>query len=177
MKRVCVFVIITLFSCKSYVDNNEVNKLHNDYFKMSFNSDYNILTYLSMVGRKADNEVNYPQHYEILVPKKMKVWHISNNSFYAEYDSKQIIYINAGYKNEMRKNDWTVIDYKDINASDILFTCWKDRGYNLEYLDKPHEGRITKQYSDGKTKILLYNIEAKNFEKYFNLLKNFKYIE
>jgi|SRR5690554_1195891 len=174
MKKI-VFIgiyMLLLVSCKTYLDKNN-NNIDNEAFYLEYYEDYNKLVYKPTVGVIMDTEKHNKQHYETKIPKKIINWRIINGVFYLEFGSNQIIIIDAGYsKPERRKQEWSLSDI----SSDLINKYMYRYDKNFEEDVKPKKKKTTKLYSDGKTKIILYNTNSNEFNNYHSLLKSFKYI-
>lgn len=169
-----LLLVMAISSCSSYLDRG--GNIHTDYMEFNYMENYNEFIYKSKVNFKADNEIYYKNHFLINLPKKIKNWQISDNLFYFEYDGKEIIYINSGYKNEATVGIWKVSETNNEEIYNKLQSYWDKRKYNEVTLKAGEVDRVSKVYSDGKVFILLYNIKQENFEKYMDLLKSFKYL-
>jgi hypothetical protein len=138
---------------------------------------YNEFVYKSKINATADNEVYYTTRFSLNLPKKVKNWLSLSNEFYFEYGGKEIIYINAGFKNIGDGQTWMARETNNEEIYIRLNSYWIKRGYNENTLKTGQSGRISKVYSDKKVFILLYNIKRENFDNYFNLVKSFKYLD
>lgn len=177
MKTLIIFLCAVLVtSCSSYIDSNE-KSINTDYLDFKFLSKKNEFVYKSKVNSSADNEVYYTANFKITLPKKIKNWYKSNNEFYFEYDSKQIIYIESGYKNVGQEVNWSLNDFQQDNIYKIFGAYWDKQNYDESYLHKNHNERLTKLYTNGKVKILLYNIKKENYASFLEHVKSFKYLE
>jgi hypothetical protein len=174
MKKIfLLLIVIGGASCRSYLDEKPVNNENGIQFQ--YLTDSNRLTYNSEIKFSADTETFFPQHYEISLPKKLKDWQTSNQVFFVEYDDKQIIAIDPDYVNKKDHGNWKLIDSDNTEVEKMIMVYWGKK-YNSDYIFEKHPERITKIYTDGKAKILLYNIKKKNFDNYFELIKSFKYM-
>lgn len=170
MKKKILLLLLSLSSCKTYLDRSFIeDKISNDKILLECFGDYNILTNNDKIGVSGDNIVFYPQHFKIMIPKKIKSLKIIDKVFCIEYSSKQIIFIDAGYKKENNNTgNWELIEG---NNDLVDFYC-------SNYLSVDNiatKKRVNKLYTDGKTKILLVNIKVDNFDNYLKLIKSFKY--
>lgn len=87
------------------------------------------------------------------------------------------LYIYSAYKNKGNEsNDWKLLDVEPSDIENYLTNYWEKRGYREEYLLKEHVGRISKIYTNGKYKILLYNIKAEKFSTFTQSAKTFNVI-
>lgn len=168
-----IISVIVLSSCCSYLDKGE--NTHSEYMDFNYMENYNEFIYKSKVNVSADKEIYYTTHFSINLPKRIKNWQTSNNNFYFEYDNKQIIYINSGYKNRGTVGNWTIQETNNDEIYNKLSSYWNERKYNENSLKVRQSGRVSKIYSDGKATILLYNIKEENIEKYLDLVKSFSY--
>jgi hypothetical protein len=175
-KTVLILVIlITSISCRSYLDCGK--SIHSDYVDFNYMEHYNEFVYKSKINATADNEVYYTNHFSLNLPKKLKNWQSLSNEFYFEYEDKEIIYINAGFKNINDARTWLVRETSNDEIYTKLNSYWNKRGYNENALKTGQSGRISKVYSDEKVFILLYNIKKEYFDNYFDLVKSFKYLD
>ena len=174
MKFFTLFIaLICLNSCKSYVDVNN-SKVSDKGMNFNFYENFNSLDYFSSVNASADNDIFYTTHFTINLPKKIVYWEISSNNFFFEYDSKQIIYIYSSYKNKGQESEnW---ELKDIDYNEVLKYIgeyWDKRNYNENYLYEAHNERVSKLYTNGKYKILLYNVKTENLQAFIQSAKTF----
>jgi hypothetical protein len=121
--------------------------------------------------------MKYPNHFSLNLPKELKNWLSLGTEFYFEYRGKEIIYINAGFKNTGYAQTWLARETSDDEIYTRLNSYWIKRGYNENTLKTGHSGRISKVYSDKKVLILLFNIKKEDFDNYFELIKSFKYLD
>jgi hypothetical protein len=142
-----------------------------------YGSDENKFNYINDINASADHEVYYTTNFSITLPKGIINWIKSNNNFFFEYDNKQIIYIYSAYKNEGKESDnWILSEISSDKARNDLNYYWEKRKYNENYLLKEHSGRISKLYTNGKYKILLYNIKNENLPIFTQATKTFNII-
>ena len=176
MRKILTILLLAIVtgSCGSYVDHGESVK--SDVMEFKYEENYNQFIYKSKINSTADNEVLYTTHFSVNLPKNIRNWQTSSNEFYFEYDSKEIIYINAGYKNKGDAGKWSESQPSNDEIYAKLSSYWGKRKYNEDALKGGNSGRVSKVYSDGKVSILLYNIKQENFEKYLGLVKSFKYL-
>jgi hypothetical protein len=178
MKIKYVYLLLSAFftiSCRSYLDVVP-NVINTNYMTFRFDTTYNELNYFNGVNSTADNQILYTTHFTIKLPKDILYWHQAGNKFYYEYDSKQVILINSAYKNTGQESDnWELKNVATEDLMEYMDEYWEStRGYSKNYLEKMHDKRITKLYTNGKYSILLFNIRKKNFSSYLNLIKSFK---
>lgn len=169
------FVLLALLmsSCTSYIDVQK-NSINNDSMVFDYGSNENKLKYVSKVNASADHDVYYTTHFSITLPKNIVNWNVGSNNFFFEYNDKQIFYIYSSYKNEGQESEnW---ELKDISYNEVLKYIgeyWDKRKYNENYLYKAHNGRVSKLYTNGKYKILLYNIKTENLQTFIQSAKTF----
>lgn len=165
---------VALSSCKTYMDVAG-DGITTDYMTLRCKNNYNELDYFNKVNGVADKEVFYTTHFTVELPKKIVYWTMSDNRFYYEYDSKQLIYIYTSYKNEGKESDtWELKDIDEASTWKYLEEYWNKRGYDEKEIDGLKSNRVTKLYTNGKYKILLYNIKAKNYASFLERIKSFK---
>ncbi|RXM50331.1 MULTISPECIES: hypothetical protein [unclassified Chryseobacterium] len=142
-----------------------------------YGNNENKLKYINKVNASADHEIYYTTNFSITLPKGIINWAKSDNNFFFEYDDKQIIYIYSAYKNEEKESDdWKLLEVEPNDIGNYLNNYWEKRGYKEEYLFKEHVGRISKIYTNGKYKILLYNIKPEKFSTFTQSAKTFNVI-
>lgn len=169
------FVLLALLmsSCTSYIDVPK-NSINNESMVFDYGSNENKLKYVSKVNASADHDVYYTTHFSITLPKNIVNWNVGSNNFFFEYNDKQIFYIYSSYKNEGQESEnW---ELKDISYNEVLKYIgeyWDKRKYNENYLYKAHNGRVSKLYTNGKYKILLYNIKTENLQTFIQSAKTF----
>ena len=167
---------ILLNSCRTYLDIG-TKDIKTDYMTLKYLEDHNELNYFNKVNASADDQKFYTTHFSVDLPKQIVYWKQLGNEFYFEYDFKQVIYLYTAYKNKGKESDnWEEKDISDLNElKDELEGYWvKERNYDINYLEKKREGRSSKLYTNGKYKIVLYNIKEENFQKYHELTKTFR---
>ena len=171
MKKIFFFfVILSLSSCKTYIDSDfSGNKISNNSISIEYFEDYNIIKNNDKIGAVRDKDVSYPQLFKLMMPKKIESFKIINKVFCIEYNSKQVIFIDAGFKN----SDVNLENWKLLEANDELINSYCNNYLSIEKIAR--NKRVNKLYTDGKTKILLINIKSKNFDNYLKLIKSFKY--
>ncbi len=161
-------------SCSSYIDVPK-NSINNNSMVFDYGSNENKLKYINKVNSSADHEIYYTTHFSIALPKGIVNWTRSSNNFFFEYGDKQIFYIYSSYKNEGQESgNW---ELKDIGYNEILKYIgeyWDERKYDENYLYKAHTGRVSKFYTNGKYKILLYNIKPENLQTFIQSAKTFE---
>ncbi|QYJ68238.1 hypothetical protein [Flavobacterium litorale] len=176
-KAIILTVCLSFLSCNTYIDINRYSH-HTERYKFHFYHDFNEYIYYSKIYGKAGDKLYYPYHFNIKLPKKIANWGSSDTNFFFEYNSKQIIYIKSDYQNPGIEDKWVISDYYgDISREYSFIWYWKERGYNIRYLQGEQENRINKLYSNGKIDIILYNIKPENVEKYLTLIKSFKIVD
>ena len=160
-------------SCSSYIDIPK-NSISTNSMVFEYSNNDNKLKYINKVHASADQDIYYTTHFSITLPKNIVNWNISSNNFFFEYDDKQILYIYSSYKNEGQESkNWELKDI-DYNADlKYIGEYWDKRKYKEEYLFKVHNGRVSKFYTNGKYKILLYNIKRQNIKKFIESAQTF----
>ncbi len=173
MKYSIFFLLILLISsCTSYVDIPK-NSISNNSMIFEYGNNENKFKYINKVNASADHEIYYTTNFSIILPKGIINWTKSDNNFFFEYDDKQIIYIYSAYKNEEESDDWKLLEIEPNDIGNYLNNYWEKRGYKEEYLLKENVGRISKIYTNGKYKILLYNIKVEKVPIFTQSAKTF----
>ncbi|MDV7698616.1 hypothetical protein N6B72_16945 [Chryseobacterium soli] len=170
-----IFVLLVLLmnSCTSYIDVPK-NSINNDNTIFEYGSNENKLKYINKVNASADKDIYYTTHFSITLPKGIVNWARSNNNFFFEYDNKQVIYIYSAYKNEGKESDnWKLSEVEPNEVENYLNNYWEKKGYKEKYLLEKHIGRISKLYTNGKYKILLYNIKTERLPMFIQNVKTF----
>lgn len=163
--------------CKSYYIDLPQNTINNNYIVFDYGIYENKFLYKSNVYAKADKEVYKPFHFEVILPKNIVNWEINSNHFFFEYSDKQIIYIYSAFREESQDigvGNWEV---KEVYYTDILEYIgeyWEKRKYNEDYLYKIHTERVSQLYTNGKYKILLFNIKKDNLSFFIQCIKTLK---
>lgn len=174
-KTLTIIVLLFIFnSCSSYLDRK--GSVNNDFVDFKYLESYNEFIYKSKINAVADNEIYYPNHFSINLPKKLKIWQNSGTEFFFEYNNREIIYINVGFKNKGNTGNWAIQETNEDEIYTKLNSYWNKRKYNENTLKTGSLGRTSKIYSDGKVSILLYNIKEENYNHYLDLIKSFKYL-
>ena len=169
-------MFIFLSSCSIYLDSPHENEIRSENLDFTCLNHYNEFVYKSKINGKADGQIFYITNFSVRLPKKIKSWQQSGNAFFFEYDDKEIIYIDSGYKKQKDAGEWILNETDDDQVYNRLSSYWYKRKYRENNLKANQLGRLSRVYSDGKVTILLYNIKSRNFEKYLSLVKNFKYL-
>lgn len=170
-----ILLIIVLTSCSTYLDRGK--NIRTNFIDFNYLNTFNEFIYKSKVNASADNEIHYRTNFSINLPKKIRNWKITNNEFYFELAKKEIIYIKSGFENESKVENWHLQEINNNEIHNKLNSYWDSRGYNEDLLNISKTDRVSKVYTDGKTYILLYNIEQKNYDQYLDLIKSFKYLK
>jgi len=168
-----VLLILLMGSCTSYIDVPK-NSINDASMVFEYNNTENKLKYINNVNASSDHDIYYTTHFSITLPKKIVNWYKSNNNFFFEYNDKQIFYIYTSYKNEGKESEnWELkeVDYNEVLK--YIGEYWDKRNYNENYLYKAHNGRVSKFYTNGKYKILLYNIKTENLSNFIQSAKTF----
>lgn len=168
-------LLIVISSCSTYLDRGE--SIHADFMDFNYSDNFNEFVYKSKVNASADNDIYYPINFSINLPKRILNWKITNNEFCFEFDKKEIIYIKSEFKNEVQTQNWRLEEITNDEIRNKLISYWDNRGYNEDLLGTTKKDRFSKIYTDGKTYILLYNIEQKHYDQYLDLIKSFKYLK
>lgn len=177
MKKYSIIILLTIAisSCISYSDCGK--SIYSSHFDLIYLNNYNEFIYKSKVDGVADHDIYITTNFSINLPKKIKSWTFSGNEYFFEYSGREIIYINSGYINIGDIKNWAVRETnKDEIYNRIGYYYWGKRGYSENSLAVRRSGRVSKVYTDGKVLIILYNIKKENFEKYFDFVKSFKYL-
>lgn len=174
MKYLIFFLLVLLMSsCTSYIDLPK-NSINNNSMILEYGNSENKFKYINKVNVSADHELYYTTNFSIILPKGMINWTRSNNNFFFEYKDKQMIYIYSAYKNEGKEsNDWKLLEVEGNEVDNFLNNYWEKRGYKEKYLLEKHVGRISKLYTNGKYKILLYNIKTEKLSVFIRSAKTF----
>ena len=170
---IVVLLVLLMNSCTSYIDSPK-NSISNDSIIFEYGNNGNKLKYINKVNASADHEIYYTTNFSITLPKGIVNWARSDNNFFFEYDNKQIIYIYTAYKNEGKESDnWLLSEIEPNEVENYLNNYWEKKGYKEKYLLEKHIGRMSKLYTNGKYKILLYNIKTENFSIFIQSTKTF----
>jgi hypothetical protein len=179
-----IVIIIVLFcvsSCKIFFkEQKKIYKSKN--VEIYYYKDYNNFKMISKVWGVAGTDIYYHYHYQINVPKKIKNWMLGNKNLYVEYDSKQMIVVEGGYKNRGGDiGEWTLKDIpKNHDAEKHIIESYRllnNKEYDEKYLEKISKNRISQVYTNGKSSIYLYNVKKENYEEFLKFAKTFSYIE
>ncbi|MBY8963100.1 hypothetical protein KJK34_10085 [Flavobacterium sp. D11R37] len=178
--RQFIFLIlccISLMSCKTYIDIRQSSHF-TDSYKFHFYNDFNEFYYYSKVYGTSGKAIYYPNHFKIKLPKKIITWGASDNNFFFEYNSKQIIWIKSAHENSKEEKNWMIYDYccDNIDKDRHFLWYWEERRYNSKYLSLKNTNRVSKKYSNGKIDIILFNIKEENITEYLELVKSLKLI-
>jgi hypothetical protein len=165
---------ILLTSACASIDRGR--SIHSDRVDFDYLEGHNHFVYKSKINGIADTEVFLNTHFRVDLPKNLKNWQISGNEFIFEYENKQIIYIQANYKNKSQLREPTIrdIDNREIDAR--LSEYWYDKKYREKKLKGGQPGRISQVYSDGRVVVLLYNVKQENFDHFLSLASGLTYL-
>ena len=172
---IIIFIIFT--SCKSYIDMQNSSEII-DYKTLKFHPfpNYNLLESRRTIFATADSQIYFPQLFDVRIPKKIKTWAYLGNVLYIEYDQKQIIAIDTDYlNNDKQAGSWSLVEDEDLikRYRQDYFTR-NDRNFDYDISIPLHT--TTFLYSDGKTKILFYNIKNENFIDFAKVRDTYKYV-
>lgn len=174
MRKLLIITIIVLFSsCRTYIDGGK--NIQSDYIDFNYFPDHNEFVYKSKINAISDKQIYYTTNFIINLPKKIINWQTSNNEFYFEYEDKEIIYVNSGYRNIGDAGNWILRETDDKEIFEKLSFYWDDKKYDENDLKVSQFGKISKVYTDGKFTVLLYNIKEKNYFKYLELIRKVVY--
>ncbi|WP_126973840.1 hypothetical protein [Gynurincola endophyticus] len=181
MKTVLKILFIIFFSlnftyCRIYYDHQGNIDVY-DNLKFNYKVDYNEFEYFDKNSIGLTDRKMYNTYFIIKLPKKIVNWIRYGNNFWFEYESKQIIYIYNEYKHIAENSyHWRLIDVEDEDEIDLyMFYYWVNkRKYDQKYLYKKNNFRVTKLYTNGKYKILLFNIKKKNYQSFLDYAKTFE---
>lgn len=176
MKKIFyIFIAASLVSCASYVDKTRFTIPQ--FFTLEPAEDHNTITTLEGLNASADGWRKTFQLFSIQLPKGIEYWSIYSREYVFEYDSKQMIVVWGGYQNyNLRPENW---ELRDVVGNEFRFTMQEfldERNYNTDLWDEPKDKRLTKIYTNGEVKILLFNIKPKNFDSFLNNVKQFQYL-
>ena len=175
MKNLVLVLLLSLISCKSYIDTKKSKDTYKE-LEFTYNNNYNTLTISSRLPAIADHQILNSQKFSINIPINIVNWSIINTKYIIEYDDKQIIVIDAGYVEDVTNaSNWNLIDTEDDTVYSTLYTYFEDNNYSYDTLESTKKHRITKILTDGKVKIILFNIKEKKINNYVNLLKSISY--
>lgn len=166
-------LILLIISCASYIDVPK-NNFNDNNIKFEFARDVNNFKYTNNVNASADKNIYYATHFSINLPKGIVNWTRNSNNFFFEYKDKQIFYVYSSFKNEGQESlNWRLndVDYNEVLR--YIGEYWDNRKYNENFLYKSYKGRVSKLYTNGKYKILLYNIKTENIETFIQNAKTF----
>ncbi|GAA3990640.1 hypothetical protein [Hymenobacter antarcticus] len=169
MKKVFFLLMPAILLTASCARLDRGQNIHADFMDFVYLEDHNQFVYKSRVNAVAHTEVFLTTRFRVDLPKNLKNWQSSGNVFVFEYDKKQIIYIQAAYKNksQLRKPTIREVDNKEIDER--LSPYWDERKYHENTLKGGQAGRVSKVYSDGRVVVLLYNVKQENFDHFLSL--------
>jgi hypothetical protein len=177
MKKVFLLLLqaIILTTCCARIDKGQ--SIYGDSVDFVYLEDHNQFVYKSRVDAVADTEVFLTTRFRVDLPKNLKNWQGSDNVFVFEYDKKQIIYIQAAYKNKSQLRTPTIRAVDNQEIAERLSPYWEERRYHENTLKGGQPGRVSKVYSDGRVVVLLYNVRQENFDHFLRLASGLIYLD
>lgn len=172
-----VILFFILVNCKTvnYIDENNLET--KDYSLISFD-DYNEFVYNSSIKIQADGELYELTKFKINLPKNIIIYRSNIRKYYFKFSDKQIVLIESNInKKVLLDSEWKLMEISDSQIYNSLNEFWKLDKLNLEYLKKHHYKRVNKLYTNGRDKILLYNIKEDNLEIFLKSIETFDYID
>ena len=157
-------------------DNLELDNVNDDFLKLALVTDGIQLSYINQMHAVADKDVYYQQHFQAVIPKKIKTWIVTSPVVQIEYDDAQVVIIDPGYKSQLQIYPWTIIE-DDTKLRNYVYNFYRRKNKNWDYDQDFANDRIYKHYVDGKTNIILFNVKKKNAQKFENVIKSFTYID
>lgn len=176
---VLLFICSIIVSCNRYIDLAK-NKTHlpimQGYF--DFYPDSNILLYKTNVILTRDTEKIYPKAFKVRLPKRLRSYELSGSTdFGFYYDKKQVIFINIDLDNKEVKRDTTYSPNEDELNNFVLYKAsTSNHKYNIKEI--PMNSKRKQMFiKKGAATILLYNIEPKNYDLFYEYANGFSFIE
>lgn len=176
MKKV-FFLVQAILLTASCARLDKGQNIHTDYMAFVYLEDHNQFVYKSRINAVADTEVFLTTRFRVDLPKNLKNWQSSSNVFVFEYDKKQIICIQAAYKNEGQLRKPTIRDVGNQEIDERLGPYWNERKFQENTLKGGQAGRVSKVYSDGRVVVLLYNVKQENFDHFLSLTSGLTYLD
>jgi hypothetical protein len=177
MKKVFLLLMQAILLTASCARIDRGQNIHADFMDFVYLEDHNQFVYKSRVNAVADTEVFLTTRFRVNLPKNLKNWQSSGNVFVFEYDKKQIIYIQAAYKNKSQLRKPTIRDIDNQEIDERLSPYWNERKYHKNTLKGGQTGRVSKVYSDGRVVVLLYNVKQENFDHFLSLTSGLTYLD
>lgn len=165
-------------SCARYVDtvrSYSNGSAKNDFFQ--FYPDSNVFRYQSNVVLTRDTEKIYPKFFEVKLPKKIRYYEfIGSTDFSFYYDKGQTIFIEVNLEKNKISQDTVYNPSRDQLDEFIESTAQTgNEKYNLKAI--PFNGnRKHLVMQRGNATILLYNVEDKNFDLFYEYISKFRFI-
>jgi hypothetical protein len=164
-------------SCNRYIDKATTErKVQVMQGNITFYPDSNILVYKSNVGLRMDNEVLKPKSFYAKLPKGLKWYAIGSDVFKFYYPNKQAVAVNINQSDNAPIHDTTYVPTEaELSRFIDLSNPSSSDKYDLSKIDyKPNRKHLIMK--KGAATILLYNITPKNYSKFTEYLKEFKFL-
>ena len=171
--------IITVYSCNRYIDSSRAKRqVVLNVGNLDFYSDSNVLVYKSNVGVKRDMETDYPKPFKVRLPKGLKGYEFSNSEeFLFFYKKQQSIVIKINLEKDTGTENISYSPDEGELRNFIEHKLYPGSGnYNIKEI--PIKTNRRQMFiKRGAVTILLYNIEAKNYNLFFECVNGFSFIE
>lgn len=177
MKKVFLLLLHAILLTASCARIDRGQSIPDNSVGFVYLEDHTQFVYKSRVNAVADKEVFRTTRFRVDLPKNLKNWQNSANVFVFEYDEKQIIYIQAAYKNKSQLQKSTIREVDNQEIDERLSPYWDERKYDENTLKGGQPGRVSKVYSDGRVVVLLYNVKQENFDHFLRLTSGLTYLD
>lgn len=159
-----IFILLNSFLAKSQdtLNKNITNQLIS--WEISEHEDYCNYRYISKSRARMDEQIVFPKHFEIKLPKGIfRIKGIGFNVFFFHLHHKEIIVVRVTDKKDAYPTDAISND----NAGNYLLDFGLEEKYIKPKRDKKRKSFFVK--GNGMF-ILLYNIKTENVRKYIELV-------
>lgn len=174
-----ILLFLSAYSCSRYIDvAKDAQNVPIKQGFLNYYTDSNVLVYKSNVSLKRDAEIIYPKHFIIKLPKKIRFYEIINSTdFVFYYDKNQVVLLNIDLNGKEANVDTSYSpNISQINdfIQDKMFTA--TRSFDVK---KIPAGSNRKQMIliKGAATILLYNIQPKNIDLFYQDVSRIDFIK
>lgn len=180
-KAFFLLIVFSCISCKPYLDNEKYKSIgKNEMLNFDYYRDHNVFEVKHRIPATADKEIYYPRKFKINLPKNIKDWHISNNTYLFNFENNQFLVIQAGFIDNDIQRAWSFESFDDVDSKRNFYDIMSDFGLSENYIDKKLESknsnRLTKLYTNSDVNIILFNVKKENYDDFLKNIKTFEYL-
>ncbi|MGJ7033537.1 hypothetical protein [Niabella hirudinis] len=176
---VLFFICCIAVSCNRYIDVAKTRTrvpIMQDYF--DFYPDSNVFLHKTNVVLTKDTEKIYPKSFKVKLPKGLRWYGILGSSdFEFHYDKKQVVFINIDLDIKEANRDTAYSPSQDELNNFVLYkiSTSDHKKDNIKAIPI-NINRKQMFIKKGAATILLYNIDPKRYQLFYNYVNGFSFI-